>query len=117
MGLAFDLARASKKLIVSTEGVFPESTIRREPERTMIPHYLVDAVVEAPYGAHPGEMCYRYAMDGPLVGDYIEAMKSERSARDYMRNYIQGVRSHEEYIELVGGRRRMARLERRCRRR
>ncbi|MGQ9582608.1 MAG: CoA transferase subunit A [Thermoplasmatota archaeon] len=115
MGLGYELARASRKLILTTEEVAPESRIRREPERTAIPHYLVDAVVEAPYGAHPGEMCYRYAMDRPLVEEYIEAMKEEGSARGYLRRYVYGVRSHEEYIELVGGRRRMGRLERACR--
>jgi acyl CoA:acetate/3-ketoacid CoA transferase len=114
-GLGGELARASRKLILSTEKVVPESMIRRQPERTLIPHYLVDAVVEAPFGAHPGEMCYEYTMDRPRVEEYLEAMKTEEGCKDYLDKFVRGVRSHEEYIELVGGKRKMRELARQCR--
>jgi acyl CoA:acetate/3-ketoacid CoA transferase alpha subunit len=116
-GLGFELARASKKLILSTERIVPESAIRRTPERTLIPHYLVDAVVEAEYGAHPGEMCYEYSMDRPRVLEYLEAMKTAEGQKAYFDRYIFGVKSHEEYLELVGGAGRMRKLRKDCRRR
>ena len=114
-GLGPDLARASKKLILSTEKVVPEGAIRRQPERTLIPHYIVDAVVEAPFGAHPGEMCYEYAMDRPRVGEYLEAMKTKEACREYLDRYVRGVKSHEEYLELIGGSKKMMELVRQCR--
>jgi acyl CoA:acetate/3-ketoacid CoA transferase alpha subunit len=114
-GLGFELSRASKKLIISTERIVPESAIRKAPERTVIPHYLVDAVVEARYGAHPGEMCYGYAMDRPRVEEYLKAMETEKGQEAFMDKYVRGVRSHKEYLELVGGARRMRKLEKACR--
>ena len=114
-GLAHELARASRKLLLSTEEVVPEGRLRREPERTIIPHYLVDAVVEAPFGAHPGEMCYRYAMDRPRVSEYLKAMETGEGARAYLQKYVLGAGSHEEYLELVGGKRHLGRLARMCR--
>lgn len=48
----FELARAARRLIICTEEIVPHSEIRREPWKTIIPYYLVDAVVEAPFGAH-----------------------------------------------------------------
>jgi len=114
-GLGFELSRASKKLILSTEMIVPESAIRKAPERTVIPHYLVDAVVEARYGSHPGEMCYEYAMDRPRVLEYLKAMETEEGGNAYLKKYVRGVGSHEEYLELVGGQKQMRRLERTCR--
>jgi len=114
-GLGFELARASKKLILSTEKVVPESAIRRQPERTVIPHYLVDAVVEAPFGAHPGEMCYDYVMDKPRVMEYLKAMETEEGGEAYLDRYVRAVGSHGEYLELVGGMKQMRRLQRSCR--
>jgi acyl CoA:acetate/3-ketoacid CoA transferase alpha subunit len=114
-GLGFELARASKKLILSTEKVVSEGIIRRQPERTVIPHYLVDAVVEAPFGAHPGEMCYHYAMDRPRVTEYLKAMETREGAKDYMDKYVHGAGSHRGYLELVGGMRQMRKLQRSCR--
>jgi glutaconate CoA-transferase subunit A len=114
-GLGFELARASRKLILSTEKVVPASVIRRHPDRTIIPHYLVDAVVEAPFGAHPGEMCYEYAMDRPRVEEYLGAMKTEAGGEQYLGRYVRNVKSHKEYLELVGGKRKMRELARQCR--
>ncbi|MBM4249372.1 MAG: CoA transferase subunit A [Euryarchaeota archaeon] len=114
-GLGFELSRASRRLILSTERVVPGSAIRKVPERTVIPHYLVDAVVVARYGSHPGEMCYEYAMDRPRVDEYLEATRTEEGTRAYLEKYVRGPRSHEEYLELVGGRRHLRRLERACR--
>jgi acyl CoA:acetate/3-ketoacid CoA transferase len=114
-GLAFELARASRKLILSTEKVVAEMAIRREPERTIIPHYLVDAVVEAPFGAHPGEMCYHYSMDRARVTEYLTAMQTEKGGRAYLDKYVFGARTHGDYLELVGGKRQMGKLARCCR--
>jgi acyl CoA:acetate/3-ketoacid CoA transferase alpha subunit len=114
-GLGYELARASKKLIISAEKVVPEGVLRRHPERNIIPQYLVDAVVEAPFGAHPGEMCYEYAMDRPRVEEYLNAMRTEEGCREYLDRYVRKTSSHDDYIELVGGKRKMRQLARQCR--
>ena len=49
-----EIAQASKKLIISTEEIISTDEIRRNPQRTTIPYYFVDAVVVAPFGAYPG---------------------------------------------------------------
>ena len=114
-GMAGELARASKKLIISTEKLVPEASIRKQPERTLIPHYLVDAVVVAKYGAHPGEMCYEYSMDRPRVQEYLKAMETEEGEKAFLGKYVLGTKSHEDYLELVGGMKQMRRLEKSCR--
>jgi len=101
-GFAFELARASKKLIVSAEEIIDTEEIRKYPEQTIIPYYLVDAVVPAPFGSHPGEMCYRYWRDEEHLKKFLEDSKDPAKTKAYLDKYIYGVKNHNEYIELIG---------------
>ena len=49
----FELARAARRLIMTTEEIIDDEEIRRRPWRTVIPFYLVDAVIEVPFGRTP----------------------------------------------------------------
>lgn len=104
-GFAAELARAAKRLIISTEKIVPTEEIRRYPDRTIIPYYLVDAVVHAPFGAHPGEMAYDYGPDVPLIQAWVKASETPEGAQAYLDRYVYSVRSHEEYLALIGERR------------
>ncbi len=101
-GFALELARASKKLIVSAEELISTEEIRKYPERTVIPYYLVDAVVVAKYGSHPGEMCYRYWRDDEHMLSFYQDSADPEKTRAYLDKWIYGCKSHETYIELVG---------------
>src|SRR5262245_66668519 len=50
-----DIARAATTVLVTAEEVIPEEEIRRHPDRTVIPGFVVDALVHAPFGAFPHE--------------------------------------------------------------
>jgi glutaconate CoA-transferase subunit A len=101
-GFVNELARASKRLLVSTEKIVPTEEIRRQPDRTNIPYYLVDAVVEAPYGSHPGEMCYVYERDEEQIKEWVDASKDVERTKAYLDKYIYGVKDHQEYLALIG---------------
>ncbi len=101
-GFAREMARASRRLIVSAEEIVDTEEIRRHPDRTVIPYFLVDAVVEAPFGSHPGEMAGRYVRDEPHVRGYYEAAKEEAQALAYMEAWIYDVPDHAAYLAKVG---------------
>jgi acyl CoA:acetate/3-ketoacid CoA transferase alpha subunit len=101
-GFAFELARASKNLLISTEEIVSTEEIRQHPDRTMIPYYLVDAVIEAPFGSHPGEMCYVYERDEPQIKAWVEASRDPVTTREYLEKYIYNLKDHQEYLELIG---------------
>lgn len=109
-GFAHEMARACKRLIVSAEEIIPTDEIRKYPERTAIPYYLVDAVVEAKYGSHPGEMCYRYWRDGEHLQQFLKDSKDTDKVKAYLDKWVYGCKSHAEYVALVGADR-LARLE------
>ena len=101
-GFAFEMSRACKRLIISTEKIVDTLEIRRDPERTIIPYYLVDAVVHTPYGSHPGEMVYCYERDEVQLREWVEASKTEQGTQTYLDKYVYGVANHQEYLELIG---------------
>lgn len=101
-GFATEMARASKRLIISTEEIIPNDEIRKNPGETIIPYFLVDAVVEAPFGSHPGEMCYVYERDEPQIKEWVEVSKTEEGAQAYLDKYIHSVNNHQEYLEMIG---------------
>lgn len=101
-GFSAELARSSKRLLISAEEIVDNEVIRQQPDRTIIPYYLVDAVIEAPYGSHPGEMCYIYRRDETQIREWVEASKEVQSTESYLEKYIYSVKDHQEYLELIG---------------
>ncbi|HEC34155.1 MAG TPA: CoA transferase subunit A [Chloroflexi bacterium] len=101
-GFAFEMSRACKRLIISAEEIVDVLEIRRYPDRTIIPYYLVDAVVHAPFGSHPGEMVYCYARDERQLREWVEASKTEEGTQAYLDKYIYSLANHQEYLALVG---------------
>lgn len=101
-GFAFEMARASKRLIISTEELISTEEIQRYPERTIIPWFLVDAVVVAPFGSHPGEMCYCYERDQEHLLEFLKAAETEETTQQYLQKYVYGPKNHQEYLDLIG---------------
>ena len=93
---------AAKKVILSTEEIIDTEEIRREPQRTTIPYYLVDAVVEAPFGAHPGNVPGLYAADAEAIFELTRSGRDPEARQAYLDKYIYGVASHQEYLEKIG---------------
>jgi len=101
-GFAAEMSRASKTLIVSTEEIVDDEEIRCHPDRTIIPYFLVDAVVHAPFGSHPGEMCYLYRRDEPQIKEWVKASEDPQTTQAYLEKYIYNLKNHQEYLALIG---------------
>jgi acyl CoA:acetate/3-ketoacid CoA transferase len=104
-GFALEMSRSAKRVIVSVEEIVDTEEIRRTPDRTSIPYYLVDAVVHAPFGSHPGEMVYVYERDEEHVRRYVELSQTPEGMKEYMDKHVYGVKSHQEYLKLIGAER------------
>lgn len=108
----FELSRAARRVIITTEEIIDDEEIRRAPDRTVIPYYVVDAVCEVPYGAHPTEMPYQYYFDEDHIREWMTLSKTDEGAQQYMDKYVFGVQDYEAYLERVGGIRTLNRLKR-----
>jgi len=107
----FELARAARRLIVTTEEIIPAEQIRAEPWRTAIPFYLVDAVVEVPYGAHPCQMPYHYFFDEEVIGEWLLRSKTPEGAAEYLEDYVFGVEDFDGYLDKIGGLKKLHQLK------
>ena len=104
------LARAAKKVIISCERLVPHDEIRANPQATTIPYWCVDAVVEVPYGSHPGNMPGEYWFDEDFFKMYLDTVKTEEGTEKLFNEYIYGVKDFEEYMEKIGGVKKMREL-------
>jgi glutaconate CoA-transferase, subunit A len=98
-----DLARASKKLIITTERLVPTETIRNDPSQTSIPYYLVDAVCEVPYGAFPTGMPYEYYSDEEHLKNWLTVQTDRTAFKSFLKRNIHDCPDHATYIARNGG--------------
>jgi acyl CoA:acetate/3-ketoacid CoA transferase alpha subunit len=108
----FELARASRLVILSTEEIVDEAAIRQDPRLTAIPYYLIDAVCVVPHGAHPAQMPYLYFFDEKHIAEWLCLSKTEQGTKEYLDRYVFEAGDFSGYMERVGGSARMAELER-----
>lgn len=93
---------AAEKVIVSTDQIIPTEVIRRNPWKTITLPNLVAAVVEVPYGAHPCASQGSYPYDGDTIREYLAAARSPEGLTEYLNKYVYGVKTHGEYLSLIG---------------
>jgi acyl CoA:acetate/3-ketoacid CoA transferase alpha subunit len=104
-----ECAMGSKKVILSAEEIVDTDEIRRDPGRTSIPYYAVDAVVRAPFGAWPGNCGGYYGSDTMGVVETFSAIARD-AVGDYIAKYITPFSDDTEMFEKLVGRERLDRL-------
>jgi len=102
-------ALASKKVIISAEEIIDTDEIRRDPGRTSIPYYAVDAVVHAPFGAWPGNCAGWYGSDTPGVIETFGAIARD-TVGAYVEKYITPFKDDAAMFDQLIGRERLEKL-------
>ncbi len=103
-------AKAARRIIVITEELVPTEYIQRSPERTVIPAHRVEAVIHQPFGAHPTSVFRCYDYDAEHLSLYVDHVKRPERVKEYLETYVLGTKDHWEYLEKVGGLRRLNEL-------
>ena len=96
------MPRAARRVIVTVEEIVPSSELRRAPDRTILPGFAVDAVVEARYGAHPTSLFPVYDYDADFMAAWVSAAASEDTAQAFLDTHVRAVPSQDGYLGLVG---------------
>jgi glutaconate CoA-transferase, subunit A len=105
-----DMARAARRLILTTEKLVSNKEIRSAPNQTVIPSFCVDAVCEVPWGSYPGNMAGEYFSDEEHLVAWMEAEKDEAAFGAFLQKHIYGVSCFEEYLSVCGGMERVRKL-------
>ena len=102
MGVQREAAFASKKVIVVAEELVDSSVIRSDPNRTIIPGIIVEAVVIEPFAAHPSYAQGYYDRDNKFYVDWYKISKESKDMDEYITEWIYGVSGRKKYIEKLG---------------
>jgi len=102
LGVAVDGARAARKVIVVAEEIVPPEVIASDPNRTLIPGFLVAAVVHEPWGAHPSPVQGYYGRDHAFFSQYHEQSRQLEDFERWLERWVTGVADRREYMNLLG---------------
>lgn len=100
------LARAARRVVYTVDRVISNRDVRLNPDATSIAG--VDAVVQAPFGAHPFASPGHYVADVPMLEDYLAACDrwvkgGDRGELDeFFERWVSGPDTHWDYLQRVG---------------
>lgn len=120
---ACEMARASRKVIVSCEEIISSEETRNHPEITTIAYIYIDAIVEQPWGSHPTATYRYYDCDAEHLRIYQEcaeaALKERKTGIEkyerYLQEYVLSCTTFSDYLGKIGGVRKLKELKRKMR--
>ena len=101
-GVMLEGVRAARKVIVCAEEIVPEEVIASDPNRTVVPGFLVAAVVECPMGAHPSPVQGYYKRDDNFFAQYHRETKAASEFEAWVGRWVYGVADRAAYASLLG---------------
>jgi glutaconate CoA-transferase subunit A len=102
LGVAIDGARASRKVIVVAEEIVAPEVIASDPNRTLIPGFLVAAVVHEPWGAHPSPVQGYYGRDHDFFHEYHDQTRELDDFERWIKHWVADVPSRAAYLKQLG---------------
>ncbi len=101
-GVMLEGVRAAKRVIVVAEEIVPAEIVASDPNRTVIPGFLVSAVVECPLGAHPSAVQGYHKRDDQFFREYHEGSKTREQFQSWAERWVYGVKDRAAYAERLG---------------
>jgi len=102
LGVQKEAAFAAQRVIVVVEDVAEEAVIRSDPNRTIIPGVIVNAVVCEPYGAHPSYVQGCYDRDNEFYLQWDELSREREATEAWLQEWVLDLRDRREYVEKMG---------------
>jgi glutaconate CoA-transferase subunit A len=97
-----EAAFAAKRVILTAEEIVSQDVIRSDPNRTLIPGFIVDAVCHVPYAAHPSYTQGYYDRDNAFYLDWDAISRDKDTVRAYLDQWVFGVQDRSEYWSKLG---------------
>ncbi|HEY1330027.1 MAG TPA: CoA-transferase [Actinomycetota bacterium] len=102
VGCQKEAAFAAERVIVVCEELVDESVIRSDPNRTVVPGLIVDAVVVEPRGCHPSFAQGYYDRDNRFYLDWDAIGRDPEAFDAWLKEWVYGLESHADYVEKLG---------------
>jgi glutaconate CoA-transferase subunit A len=105
LGCQKEAAFAADRVIVVVEELVDEAVVRADPNRTIIPGLIVDAVVIEPFGAHPSYVQGAYDRDNRFYLDWDAVTRDEDALQAWLREWVYDLDGRAAYREKLGAER------------
>ncbi len=102
LGCQKEAAFAADRVIVVVEELVDESVIRADPNRTILPGLVVDAVVVEPFGAHPSYAQGYYDRDNAFYLEWDKVSRQDESLQAWLKEWVFGIADRREYVAKMG---------------
>jgi glutaconate CoA-transferase subunit A len=102
VGCQKEAAFAAERVIVVVEELVEEDVVRADPNRTIIPGLIVDAVVVEPFGAHPSYVQGAYDRDNRFYLDWDPISRNEDATQAWLRDWVFDLDGRAAYVETLG---------------
>ena len=101
-GVTKEAALSARKILVVVEEIVSKKVIQKDPSRTLIPGFLVSAVIEEPWGAHPSPLQGYYNRDHEKYMTYHQESKDRKGYLKWLEKWVLEVKDRGEYLKLLG---------------
>jgi glutaconate CoA-transferase subunit A len=101
-GVMKEAAFAAKKVILTCEEIVDHDVILSDPNRTLIPGFLVSSVVHQPLGSHPSPTQGYARRDDSFYFEYHKETRSREGFEKWLQTWIFSVAEHREFLERLG---------------
>jgi len=102
LGLTVEAAYAARRTIVVCEEIVPDDVIRSDPNRTVIPGFLVSAVVEEPGGALPSSVQGYWRRDFETFLRYHGLSKTPDGYQSWLEEWVLELPDRPAYLRHMG---------------
>jgi glutaconate CoA-transferase, subunit A len=102
LGVAVDGARAARKVIIVAEEIVAPEVIASDPNRTLVPGFLVAAVVHEPGGAHPSPVQGHYGRDHAFFAEYHEQSRILEDFEKWLEHWVVRTADRRECMKQLG---------------
>ncbi len=97
-----EAAFAAKRVILTAEDIVDESIIRSDPNRTLIPGFIVDAVCHVPFCSHPSYTQGYYDRDNAFYLEWDKISQDRAAVQSWLDEWVFGVKDRSEYWQKLG---------------
>ncbi|MBN2677106.1 MAG: CoA transferase subunit A [Anaerolineaceae bacterium] len=102
LGEQKEAAFAADRVIITAEEIVDEDIIRSDPNRTLIPGFIVDAVCQVPYAAHPSYTQGYYDRDNAFYLEWDKISETKEGINNYLDEWVYGLPDRQAYWQKLG---------------
>ena len=100
-GVMREAALAAKKVILTCEEIVEHELILNDPNRTVIPGFVVSSVVHEPLGSFPSPTQGYARRDDDFYFEYHQATRSREGFEQWLQNWVLDVGDHREFLQRL----------------